>query len=322
LWQSGKVDLLVWAVATSRASVLSAYVEAAVAVMGADPADDAETVASRFISWLAETSRPWLVVLDDLSDTADLEGLRPDGPAGRVLITTSNPAAVPGPQRALVLSVGAFSPREALSYLMGRLTADPDQRLGAIDLVADLGYEPLALAQASAVIASSVLSCRDYRGYFARRREHMAQAGPDRTDPAGEPRMAQPCAAPRWAGPDPPDRPRPLHAVARKRCVARERCNGNADAAVAASAAVARPGCGWPRQAALAAAGCGARRAKPLSLRSRRSRALGPVRSTQPQAQAGSPMASMSWNSPLSRACNVPAVFTRVGRPHFGPAAK
>jgi tetratricopeptide (TPR) repeat protein len=176
LWQSGKVDLLVWAVATSRASVLSAYVEAAVAVMGADPAGDAETVASRFISWLAETSQPWLVVLDDLSDTADLEGLRPDGPAGRVLITTSNPAAVPGPQRALVLSVGAFSPREALSYLMGRLTADPDQRLGAIDLVADLGYEPLALAQASAVIASSVLSCRDYRGYLARRREHMAQA--------------------------------------------------------------------------------------------------------------------------------------------------
>jgi len=30
LWHSGKVDLLVWAVATSRASVLSAYVEAAV----------------------------------------------------------------------------------------------------------------------------------------------------------------------------------------------------------------------------------------------------------------------------------------------------
>ena len=120
LWQSGKVDMLVWAVATSRASVLSAYVEAAVAVMGADPSGDAETVAGRFVSWLAETSRPWLVVLDDLSDTADLEGLRPDGPAGRVLITTSNPAAVPGPQRALILSVGAFSPREALSYLMGR----------------------------------------------------------------------------------------------------------------------------------------------------------------------------------------------------------
>ena len=82
LWHSGKVDLLVWAVATSRASVLSAYVEAAVMATGADPAGDAETVAGRFISWLAETSQPWAVVLDDLSSSADLEGLRPEGPAG------------------------------------------------------------------------------------------------------------------------------------------------------------------------------------------------------------------------------------------------
>ena len=176
LWHSGKVDLLVWAAATSRASVLSAYVEAAVAATGADPAGDAETVAGRFLSWLAETSQPWVVVLDDLSSPADLEGLRPDGPAGRVLITTRNATAIPADQRPLVLQVGAFSPREALSYLMGRLTADPDQRLGAIDLVQDLGYDPMALAQASAVIASSVLSCRDYRDYFTRRREHMAQA--------------------------------------------------------------------------------------------------------------------------------------------------
>jgi tetratricopeptide (TPR) repeat protein len=184
LWQSGRVDLLVWVTATSRAAVLSGYVEAAVAEMGADPAGDAEVIASRFVSWLAETSRPWLVVLDDLSQAADLEGLRPAGPAGRVVITTRNPATVPDEQRARALPVGAFSPREALSYLMGRLTADPDQRLGAIDLVQDLGCEPLALAQASAVIASSVLSCRDYRDYFARRRDQMAQAA------GGEPAAA------------------------------------------------------------------------------------------------------------------------------------
>ena len=176
LWHSGKVGLLVWAAATSRASVLSAYVEAAVKATGADPAGDAETVAGRFLTWLAETSQQWVVVLDDLSSPADLEGLRPDGPAGRVLITTRNATAIPPDQRPQVLQIGAYSPREALSYLMGRLTADPDQRLGAIDLVQDLGYDPLALAQASAVIASSVLSCRDYRDYFTRRREHMAQA--------------------------------------------------------------------------------------------------------------------------------------------------
>src|SRR5262249_23234728 len=80
LWQSGKVDLLIWIAASSRASILSGYIEAAVAATAANPADDAETIAGRFVGWLAETTRPWLVVLDDLADPADLEGLRPEGP--------------------------------------------------------------------------------------------------------------------------------------------------------------------------------------------------------------------------------------------------
>jgi len=170
------VDLVVWVVAASRTSVLSGYVQAAADALGTDAAGNAESVAARFVSWLGETSRPWLVVLDGLSDGADLDGLWPEGPAGRVLITTANSATVSGRHQAQVLPVGVFSPREALSYLMGRLTADPDQRLGAIDLVKDLSYEPLALAQASAVIASSALSCRDYRAYFVRRREQLSEA--------------------------------------------------------------------------------------------------------------------------------------------------
>jgi len=176
LWQSRMVDLLVWVVATSRASILSGFVAAAAAAMGTDPAGDAESVAARFVGWLGETSQSWLVVLDDVSDTADLDGLWPEGPTGRVLVTTRNSAPFPGQQRALVLPVGVFSPREALSYLMGRLTADPDQRLGAKDLVEDLGYEPSALTQATAVISGSTMSCRDYRGYFVRRRQQMTAA--------------------------------------------------------------------------------------------------------------------------------------------------
>jgi hypothetical protein len=183
LWHSRGVDLLIWVVATSRASVLSGYVQAAVTAMGTGPADSAESVAARLLSWLSETSRPWLMVLDDLSDEKDLEGLWPDGPAGRVLITTSDSAALSGKHRAQVVPVGGFSAREALSYLMGRLTADPDKRIGAIDLARDLGGEPLALAQASAVIASAALSCREYRDYFGRRREELAAGGPSTGDP-------------------------------------------------------------------------------------------------------------------------------------------
>ena len=125
MWQSRRVDLLVWMAATSRASVLSGYVQAAVAATGANPAGDAESIAARFVSWLSETSRPWLMVLEDQSDAADLAGLWPEGPAGRVLITTAESAALPGDRRAHVLPVGAFGPREALSYLRGRLTVRP-----------------------------------------------------------------------------------------------------------------------------------------------------------------------------------------------------
>jgi tetratricopeptide (TPR) repeat protein len=176
LWRSREVDLLAWVPATSRAAVLAVYAEAAAVALGTDPSADAGAVAGRFVSWLGETRRRWLVVLDDLSGTADLTGLWPAGPSGQVLITATSPAVLPGEHRALVLPVGAFSSREALSYLMGRLTADPDQRLGAIDLVEELGCEPMALAQASGVIATSSLSCRDYHGYFTGRRDQLAAA--------------------------------------------------------------------------------------------------------------------------------------------------
>lgn len=179
LWQAGAVEVVLWVTATSRSSVLSSYAEAA-AVTGVQPSGDAESIAARFAGWLTETDRPWLVVLDDLTDASMLERLWPQGPHGRVLITTTHPAALSG-RRARVFPVGQFSRREALTYLVGRITTDLDQRQGAVDLVAELDQEPLALAQASAVITSSELTCHDYREHFIRRREQMAAGG--RGDP-------------------------------------------------------------------------------------------------------------------------------------------
>ncbi len=176
LWQSRTVDLLVWVNAASRASVLSGYAQAA-AQLGLDHGRDAESVAARFLAWLDGAARPWLVVLDDLRDAADLEGLWPAGPAGRVLITAADAAAVPGERGALVCVVPAFSIREALNYLSGRLTTDPDQRGGAIDLAGALGCDPAALAQASAVIISSGIRCCEYRDYFLQQQAQPATGG-------------------------------------------------------------------------------------------------------------------------------------------------
>ena len=175
LWRSRAIDALIWIPATSRASVLSAYVEASVAATGIAPTGTAESVAARFAGWLGETSRLWLLVLDDLRETTDLGGLWPRGATGRLLVSTNWPATVAG--RAQVIPVGRYSVREALNGLSERLTANPAQRLGAIDLVEALGREPLALAQASSVIANSTLACRDYRDYFVRRRPQIEATG-------------------------------------------------------------------------------------------------------------------------------------------------
>ena len=174
LWQSGGVDLLVWIEATSRDSVLSGYAATTATVTGRDQASSSESVAAQFLSWLSETSRSWLVVLDDLASTANLDGLWPAGPAGRVLVTAADAALVPSGMR--VVPVGGFSLREAISYLSERLSADPDKRQGAIELAHDLDLEPVALTQASAVIASSPMSCREYRTEYVRRRQQLATA--------------------------------------------------------------------------------------------------------------------------------------------------
>ncbi len=175
-WQDGQIELLAWVNAQSRSSVLAGYAQAFAARAGSVLAGDAETAAARFLSLLSETTDRWLVVLDDVTDPADVTDLWPAGPAGRVVVTTLNRAVLPDTRNAWVFPVGAFSPHEALDYLRGRLSTDPDKRMGAVDLVHDLGCDPLALAQASATIASSGLTCRDYRELFARRADEIAAA--------------------------------------------------------------------------------------------------------------------------------------------------
>lgn len=174
--RAGQLDLLVWVTAGSRASILFGYARALAEIAGAPQPGSAEDVAQRLVAWLAQASQRWLVVLDDMTDAGHLDGLWPTGPAGRVVLTSRDPSALPGDRVTHAFPVGGFSSHEALTYLMSRLANDPDQRLGAVDLVDELGREPIALAQASAAIARSGLTCRDYGDLFARRRQQIAAA--------------------------------------------------------------------------------------------------------------------------------------------------
>ena len=62
-----------------------------------------------------------------------LDGLWPEGPAGRVLVTGTQSSLASGRRGIQVIPVGFFSVREALNCLTERLSVNPAQRQGAID---------------------------------------------------------------------------------------------------------------------------------------------------------------------------------------------
>jgi len=178
LWDRRALDLVVWMCPSTRDAVVTAYAQAMRDIGKAADGEPAETAASRFLDWLTQTSRPWLIVLDDLGDAAVLEGLWPHGRQGRVVVTSRRPNTAVRAYRPRAVQVGPFSPREALGYLSAKLHSDPDQWIGALDLAADLGYLPIALAQAAAQMADTGMDCRDYRVRVADRMKRLAGAPP------------------------------------------------------------------------------------------------------------------------------------------------
>ncbi|MDX3535622.1 tetratricopeptide repeat protein [Streptomyces sp. MB09-01] len=196
--QAGQIDLLVWVTATTRSAIIDTYAHAAVTILDADPANP-QAAATAFLAWLEPKASPapapasttgqgtpgnprWLVVLDDLTDPADLRGLRPPtSPRGRTLVTTRRRDAALTGRTCQQVSVDLFTPKEATNYLAEALTAherhEPAEQLTA--LARDLGHLPLALSQAAAYIVDTGLACTDYRQLLADRTTTLAQALPD-----------------------------------------------------------------------------------------------------------------------------------------------
>jgi tetratricopeptide (TPR) repeat protein len=174
-WSARAIDLLTWVPAGNRSAIIAGFARAAAdleLLTVEEAAGTADSAAQRFLSWLRKTERRWVVVLDGVVSPADVDGLWPQGPAGQVVATTrlreSELGRGPGPD-VTGYAVAGFSRREALSYLNGRLTSFPDQRIEALDLAEDLGGLPIALAQAGAVVTANDLTCREYRAKYAQR---------------------------------------------------------------------------------------------------------------------------------------------------------
>lgn len=173
--RSGGADLVAWVNASSRADVLVGYAQMLHEMSLADLRSQPEAAATRMLAWLAQTELRWLLVLDDVIDTASLRGLWPSGPAGHVVVTCRQTAELADLAElgGRICQVGPFSPREALTYLASRLADDTDQRAEALDLAGDVGWQPLPLGLATASIMGTTLGCRGYRQRFSARKAEM-----------------------------------------------------------------------------------------------------------------------------------------------------
>ncbi len=199
LWASAELDLLAWVDASSRDHIVTGYARALADIRVAAPPGNPEAAASVLLAWLGDTSRRWLVVLDGLADPADADGLWPRGPNGSALVTTElarlSPAlAVRGradrgvaslvPDQ-VSITLPSFSQREALQYLSDRLTDDPYQAGGALDVAANLDCLPAGLELAVAYLLDTGQDCRQYRlAYDQYRKDWAAGIGGDPLAPA------------------------------------------------------------------------------------------------------------------------------------------
>ncbi|HYI57084.1 MAG TPA: BTAD domain-containing putative transcriptional regulator [Microlunatus sp.] len=157
--------LRIWVSASSTSAIISAYADAADTVQRVDSSRPDKDRARQFLAWLASTTSPWLVVLDDVTDPADLRGWwPPESRYGLVLATTQRRIAELSGEGREVFDVGLYSEAESLAYLRQRLrtTADRGPDTDLAELAGDLGHHPLALGLAAAVIIDEASTVAGY----------------------------------------------------------------------------------------------------------------------------------------------------------------
>jgi WD40 repeat protein len=174
-----EIDLVVWVTASSPSAVKECYADALLDVTGLDEGNT-ERAARRFREWLAATGRRWLVVLDDVKSPGDLTGLWPPAATRGTTIITTRRRDSSMTRRGKLLDVDVFTPDEACAYLAAKLADRPDLADDLVGLAKDLGYLPLALAQAATYLLDRGRKVSEYRDRFADIRIRLSELVPER----------------------------------------------------------------------------------------------------------------------------------------------
>jgi tetratricopeptide (TPR) repeat protein len=157
--------VVAWINAADLGGILAGLAEVA-AALGIGAGLDAQAAGRAVRHWLEADGRDCVLVFDNVIDPEIIQSYLPAAGAARVIITTNHqPVAALGAG----MSVDVFTEPEALALLYER-TGLTDAR-GARALAEELGFLPLALAQAAAVIVTQHL---DYPTYLGRLRDTPA----------------------------------------------------------------------------------------------------------------------------------------------------
>jgi hypothetical protein len=114
--------------------------------------------AVRLRHWLESDAGQCLLVLDNATDPDTVRHFLPVRSRAQIIITGFNRTLT---SLGKPVEVDVFTPEQAVRFLTSR-TGQPDSK-GARQVASDLGFLPLALAQAASVIAGQNLSYADYR---------------------------------------------------------------------------------------------------------------------------------------------------------------
>lgn len=166
--------LVAWINAETATSTLDGLAEAAAVLGLGAPGDDQPRLARALRRRLETGGRRCLLVFDNAPDPDQLRPYLPAAGLAQIVITSTHRSVS---SLGISVPVEVFTEAEALSYLAER-TGRPGTQ-DARDLAVELGFLPLALAQAAAVIAAQRLS---YEAYLARLRAVPVQQYLPRTE--------------------------------------------------------------------------------------------------------------------------------------------
>jgi tetratricopeptide (TPR) repeat protein len=142
--------------------------------LGLDPATPEQAKLIAAVRARLEALPGWLLVFDNAEEPATLRDYLPRQGGGHVLLT-SRRTDWRGVARALPLDV--LPETEALNLLSGCSSLDAAGLAEANNLARELGFLPLALAQARAYLDMTGIGLTAYRSRLAERRAHLLARG-------------------------------------------------------------------------------------------------------------------------------------------------